>query len=456
MADLAARRGIRGDAVTAIQRFGSALDLNVHFHTLAVQGVFVEEGSGGLRFVPNPAPTDLEVAKLLTSISRRITRLARRHGIALDRPSEEVDYVDSLAGESLLLAGICRVVPFRNRINYEIDKDAPGGRSSGESRSARGLSSAKTLEVGSMLRPSTTVLGRLSGAFAVAVLLSTSSGASPALTASQKCEIAKNKAAAEKDVCLMAQRNKAIAGKTPDTGKCETAFSKAFAAAEKAAAKAGGSCPVTGDAAAMEQRVDLTQGGTAQFLAGEGRFQDNGDGTLTDAVTGLVWEKKSMDGSMHDVNQCFSLLGRCASFNTMSCRTDADCLTSFPQCQTGDCQVGFPYGMTIFQWVAQLNSTTFAGHTDWRVPTVAELETIVDYTVDADLGAPVVPPAFDSSCAASCTVTTCSCTARSAYWSSTELANDPTQAWFVDFGDGHVVFDDQLEMEFVRGVRTGP
>jgi hypothetical protein len=33
-------RGGRGRAVTAIQRFGSALNLNVHFHTLAVQGVF--------------------------------------------------------------------------------------------------------------------------------------------------------------------------------------------------------------------------------------------------------------------------------------------------------------------------------------------------------------------------------------------------------------------------------
>jgi hypothetical protein len=106
----AEHRGVRagrGGAVTAIQRFGSALNLNVHFHTLAVQGVFVDDGSGGLRFVPNPEPSDLEVAKLLASISRRITRLARRHGIDLERPSEEVDRVDPLASESPLLAGIC-------------------------------------------------------------------------------------------------------------------------------------------------------------------------------------------------------------------------------------------------------------------------------------------------------------------------------------------------------------
>jgi Putative transposase len=71
----------RGRAVTAIQRFGSALNLNVHFHKLAVQGVFVDDGAGGPRFVPNPEPSDLEVAKLLASIGRRITHLAKRHGI---------------------------------------------------------------------------------------------------------------------------------------------------------------------------------------------------------------------------------------------------------------------------------------------------------------------------------------------------------------------------------------
>src|SRR5439155_4622962 len=32
----------RGGAVTAIQRFGSALNLNVHYHTLALDGVFAE------------------------------------------------------------------------------------------------------------------------------------------------------------------------------------------------------------------------------------------------------------------------------------------------------------------------------------------------------------------------------------------------------------------------------
>jgi len=104
----AARRGIRagrGGAVTAIQRFGSALNLNVHFHTLAVQGVFIDDGCGGLRFVRNPEPSEFEIESLLLTIARRITRLAKRHGIDLDRPQEE-EASDPLASESPLLAGI--------------------------------------------------------------------------------------------------------------------------------------------------------------------------------------------------------------------------------------------------------------------------------------------------------------------------------------------------------------
>jgi putative transposase len=71
----AERRGMRGGAggaVTAIQRFGSALNVNAHFHTLVAQGVFIEGGEGGRRFVPSPAPTDVEVARLLAAIRRRI------------------------------------------------------------------------------------------------------------------------------------------------------------------------------------------------------------------------------------------------------------------------------------------------------------------------------------------------------------------------------------------------
>src|SRR5204863_391623 len=60
-------------------------------------------------------------------------------------------------------------------------------------------------------------------------------------------------------------------------------------------------------------------------------YTDNGDGTITDNDTGLVWEKLSLDGSVHDRNNTYT----------------------WTQAFSGH--------------VATLNSTSFAGHTDWRV-----------------------------------------------------------------------------------------
>ncbi|WP_139250156.1 transposase zinc-binding domain-containing protein, partial [Escherichia coli] len=53
-------------AVTLIQRFGSALNLNVHFHMLFLDGVYVEQSHGSARFRWVKAPTSPEgtVAKL--------------------------------------------------------------------------------------------------------------------------------------------------------------------------------------------------------------------------------------------------------------------------------------------------------------------------------------------------------------------------------------------------------
>lgn len=85
-------RGVRdgdGGAVTGIQRFGSALNTNVHFHTLVAQGVFFEKGNGTLAFAPAPAPSDLDVAELLASVRGRIIRLVKRHGIDLEQTNDE-------------------------------------------------------------------------------------------------------------------------------------------------------------------------------------------------------------------------------------------------------------------------------------------------------------------------------------------------------------------------------
>ena len=54
------RRGRRG-AVTFIQRCGDALNLNVHFHMLALDGVYAEDDNGRISFRPVAAPGDRSI-----------------------------------------------------------------------------------------------------------------------------------------------------------------------------------------------------------------------------------------------------------------------------------------------------------------------------------------------------------------------------------------------------------
>jgi len=68
-------------AVTLIQRFGSALNLNVHFHLLVLDGVYRREGEGRLRFVPVPAPSTEEFKGLVQRIAERIGRSLERSGL---------------------------------------------------------------------------------------------------------------------------------------------------------------------------------------------------------------------------------------------------------------------------------------------------------------------------------------------------------------------------------------
>lgn len=58
----------RFGAVTFVQRFGSSLNLNVHFHVVVIDGVFVRDATGDVEFIAAPPPTreDLHRAAELT------------------------------------------------------------------------------------------------------------------------------------------------------------------------------------------------------------------------------------------------------------------------------------------------------------------------------------------------------------------------------------------------------
>ena len=68
--------------------------------------MFAESADGGLRFLPLPAPSAREVTRLLAVVRRRIVRLVARHGIELERPSEEIGGGDERLFECPVYADI--------------------------------------------------------------------------------------------------------------------------------------------------------------------------------------------------------------------------------------------------------------------------------------------------------------------------------------------------------------
>jgi hypothetical protein len=144
-------------------------------------------------------------------------------------------------------------------------------------------------------------------------------------------------------------------------------------------------------------------------------YVDNGDGTITDVNTGLMWEKLADDGSIHDQNRFFN------------------------------------WDKAFSVKVAALNSGSFAGYTDWRLPNVKELQSIVNY----ENVLPAVSPAFNNDCAPACTVLTCSCTYPNYYWSSTTSANYIQNAVAVFFNFGFTFAPFKSENNYVRAVRGG-
>lgn len=78
-------------------------------------------------------------------------------------------------------------------------------------------------------------------------------------------------------------------------------------------------------------------------------------------------------------------------------------------------------------------------YTDWRLPTVIELVSLVDFTA--------VSPSIDASAFPG--------TASNLFWTSTVVAGRPSNAWYVNFAQGNTSFLDVTVGNLVRCVRAG-
>jgi hypothetical protein len=152
-------------------------------------------------------------------------------------------------------------------------------------------------------------------------------------------------------------------------------------------------------------------------------YTDNGDGTITDPTTGLMWEKKGDNGGLHDKDNGYTWSG-----------------------------IGSQE--TIWDWLDDVNAeggTGFAGYSDWRIPNAKELQSLVNF----QNGAPMTSTAFNVNCVVGATVLTGSCTAPASYFSSTTWARSTSMAWGVSFYEGLLYAYDKAAGLRVRAVRGG-
>jgi ribosomal protein S27E len=99
----------RTGAVTLIQRFGSALNLNIHFHMLFLDGVYVDGANGSsIRFRWVKAPTSAELAHLTHTIAHRVGRFLERQGFLERDADDRMDAGDRAMQEQLPRIAICR------------------------------------------------------------------------------------------------------------------------------------------------------------------------------------------------------------------------------------------------------------------------------------------------------------------------------------------------------------
>lgn len=76
------REQVQAGSITFMQRFGSSLNLNLHYHLIVLDGVYLDRSAQGLKpkFVKLAPPSDADVATVVTKISQRVVRKLRQLG----------------------------------------------------------------------------------------------------------------------------------------------------------------------------------------------------------------------------------------------------------------------------------------------------------------------------------------------------------------------------------------
>ena len=83
-------------SVTFLQRAGGSINLNPHFHSLILDGVYVSSAPyEAPRFHPLPPPTDQEIARITAAIARRVENLLVQRGLLGEDAPADADPLET-------------------------------------------------------------------------------------------------------------------------------------------------------------------------------------------------------------------------------------------------------------------------------------------------------------------------------------------------------------------------
>jgi hypothetical protein len=181
-------------------------------------------------------------------------------------------------------------------------------------------------------------------------------------------------------------------------------------------------------------------------------YTDNGNGTITDNKTGLIWEELD-DNNLNGIHD-YSVLP-----------TNFNWYNAFKRIQVlnGDASgcIAANVPDACCSGAGTGSCSAFLGQTDWRLPNRLELESLLVINPPTALA---IDPVFNSNCTAGCVAPSCSCTVAGGYWTSTTSLSTTgcaggayCNAYGVEFGSGAIQPNKLKSTVFfsVRAVRGG-